>query len=178
MISQSSGHMASIQEGSGDMYYKGGNLLHTIRQVINDDEKFRQILRGLNTTYAVKPVTSRQVEDYISKQSGKNLSKIFDQYLRTTQIPTLEYRIEAGKLYFRWTNCIPDFIMPVKVKIDGKEIIIRPLTKWSTYTAAAPISKIEINRNYYINNKQVNKVPAELEKKLTSLQAKVTKQAS
>ena len=165
-------------EGSGDMYYKGGNLLHTIRQVINDDEKFRQILRGLNTTYAVKPVTSRQVEDYISKQSGKNLSKIFDQYLRTTQIPTLEYRIEAGKLYFRWTNCIPDFIMPVKVKVDGKEIIINPLTRWSTYTAGAPINKIEINRNYYINNKQVNKVPAELEKKLTSLQAVVTKQAS
>ena len=160
------------------MYYKGGNLLHTIRQVINDDEKFREILRGLNKTFAIKTVTSRQVEDYISKQSGKNLSKIFDQYLRTTQIPTLEYRIEGGKLYFRWANCIPDFIMPLKVKIDGREIIIRPLTKWSTYTAGAPINKIEINRNYYINNKQVNKVPAELEKKLTSLQAVVTKQAS
>ena len=80
------------KEGSGDMYYKGGNLLHTIRNIINDDEKFRQILRGLNKTFYHKTVTTKQVEDYISKESGKDFSKIFDQYLRTTKIPVLEYR--------------------------------------------------------------------------------------
>ena len=68
------------KEGSGDMYYKGANLLHTIRQVINDDEKFRQILRGLNKDFYHQTVTSKQVEDYISQKSGKDLSKIFDQY--------------------------------------------------------------------------------------------------
>ena len=76
------------QEGSGDMYYKGGNLLHTIRQVINDDEKFRQILRGLNKDFYHQTVDSKQVEAYISEKSGIDLSKVFDQYLRTTVIPS------------------------------------------------------------------------------------------
>lgn len=47
------------------MYYKGENMIHTIRQVINDDEKFRQILRGLNKTFYHQTVTTKQVEDYI-----------------------------------------------------------------------------------------------------------------
>ena len=68
------------------MYYKGGNMLHTIRQIINDDEKFRMILRGLNKTFYHKTVTGKQVEDYISKNAGIDLSKIFDEYLRTTKI--------------------------------------------------------------------------------------------
>jgi hypothetical protein len=29
-------------EGSGDMYPKGANMLHTIRQLVNNDEKWRQ----------------------------------------------------------------------------------------------------------------------------------------
>jgi aminopeptidase N len=41
-------------EGSGDMYYKGGNMIHTIRTVINNDEKFRQILRGLIKIFIIK----------------------------------------------------------------------------------------------------------------------------
>lgn len=83
------------QEGSGDMYYKGGNLLHMIRQCINDDAAFRNILRGLNSTFYHKTVTGKEVEDYISKQSGIDFSKVFDQYLRTTQIPVLEYEVKG-----------------------------------------------------------------------------------
>ena len=85
-------------EGSGDMYYKGANLIHTIRQIINDDEKFRQILRGLNKDFYHQTVTSKQVEDYIIQKSGKDLSKVFDQYLRTTQIPVLELKAEGDKI--------------------------------------------------------------------------------
>ena len=36
------------QEGSSDMYDKGGNMLHTIRQIIDNDDTWRGILRGLN----------------------------------------------------------------------------------------------------------------------------------
>lgn len=72
------------QEGSGDMYNKGANLLHTIRQVIDNDSVFRNILRGLNKDY--RTVDSKEVEAYFSKKSGKDLSKIFDQYLRTIKL--------------------------------------------------------------------------------------------
>ena len=112
------------KEGSVDMYYKGSNMIHTIRQVINDDEKFRNILIGLNKTFYHQTVITKQIEEYISKTSGKDLSKIFDQYLRTTMIPTLEYKIEKarpddrvgrGNLFYRWTNCVKGFNMPVKI---------------------------------------------------------------
>ena len=105
------------KEGSSDMYYKGGNMLHTIRQIINNDEKFRMILRGLNKTFYHKTVTSKQVEDYINKNSGIDFSKVFDQYLRTIMIPTLEYKIQKRNLFYRWTNCVKGFNMPVKIML-------------------------------------------------------------
>jgi aminopeptidase N len=78
-------------EGSGDMYPKGASMIHTIRQVINNDEKFRQILRGLGKDFYHQTVTTQQIENYISSKSGIDFSSVFDQYLRTIQIPTLEY---------------------------------------------------------------------------------------
>ncbi len=119
------------QDGSGDMYYKGSNLLHTIRQVINDDSLFRKILRGLNTTYYHQTVTTKQIEDYISKMSHRDLSQLFNQYLRTSKIPELEYKIAGKKLSYRWSNSVPGFNMPVKVNMgDEKERWIKPTSKW------------------------------------------------
>lgn len=146
------------QEGSGDMYYKGANLLHNIRQVINDDEKFRAILRGLNKTFYHQTVTTAQVEEYFSKQSGNDLQKIFDQYLRTTQIPVLEYRLSANNISYRWTNCIDGFNMPVKVNF-GRELWITPKTaKWNTLELRDGFDgkTFSVDKNFYINSKKVD----------------------
>ena len=142
--------------GSGDMYYKGGNMLHTIRQVINDDKKFRGILRGLNSTFYHKLVTTRDIESYMSKQSGKDLSKIFDQYLRTTRIPELEYKFSGDNMYYRWANCIDGFNMPVK--LAGKADWLKATTDWKTVTATESILKdgLKIDRNFYITVKKVD----------------------
>lgn len=138
------------EEGSGDMYYKGGNMIHTIRQVINDDEKFRNILRGLNKTFYHQTVTTAQIEDYINQQSGINFSKVFDQYLRTTQIPVLEYKKEKGRIWYRWNNCVKGFAMPVKVYTDsGKEIFLHPTEKFQA--APAGVSEMKADPNFYIN---------------------------
>jgi len=144
------------KEGSGDMYYKGGNLLHTIRTIINDDEKFRQLLRGLNKDFYHKTVTSRQVEQYISDKSGIDFSKFFDQYLRTTKIPVLEYRFSTGKVEYRWSNTVTGFTIPVRVTIGDKTELISPTTEWQQKqitTASDPV--FELDRNYYINSKKV-----------------------
>lgn len=106
------------KEGSSDMYYKAGNMLHTIRQVINNDDKFRQILTGLNKTFYHSTVTTQQIENYISTQSGRDFSKVFDEYLRTTKIPVLEYKIKNGVLSYKWDNVVKGFNMPVKVKLS------------------------------------------------------------
>ncbi|MBL7703736.1 MAG: M1 family metallopeptidase [Ferruginibacter sp.] len=144
------------QEGSGDMYYKGGNMLHIIRQVINDDEKFRQILRGLNKTFYHQTVTTKQVEDYISKQSKHNFSKVFDQYLRTTQIPELEYKIEGYKLSYRYTNCVKGFNLPLKIKFKTEQWI-KPTEKWKTLDLYPEgDNSFTVDPNFYIKTKKVN----------------------
>jgi aminopeptidase N len=140
------------QEGSGDMYYKGANLLHTIRQVINNDSLFRQVLRGLNRDFYHQTVTSKQVEAYMSEKSGKNLAKIFDQYLRTTQIPVLELKSEADKIKFKWTNCIEGFDMPVRLTND--QWIYPTTSEKKIKSDANNFSGLQVDPNFYI---RVNK---------------------
>ena len=142
------------KEGSGDMYYKGGNMMHTIRQIINDDEKFRNILKGLNKTFYHQTVTGKQVEDYISKNSGKDLSKVFDEYLRTTMIPVLEYKIKNGTLFYHWTNVVKGFKMPLKVVLaKNVNSFIYP----TEYYKQIKINEkdLKVDENFYINTNQI-----------------------
>jgi aminopeptidase N len=140
------------QEGSTDMYYKGANLIHTIRQVINNDEKFRNILRGLNSTFYHQTVTSKQVEDFISRQSGIDFSKVFDQYLRTTQIPELELKMENDELAYKWNNCIDGFVMPVKL---NNGIWLNPKTNWQRIkTENFSFINLEAEKNFYVQTKR------------------------
>lgn len=137
-------------EGSGDMYYKAGNMIHTIRQVINNDEKFRGILRGMNKTFYHQTVTTKEIEDYISKKSGIDFSKVFDQYLRTTKIPVLEYKTVNGKLFYRWNNCVEGFKMPLKIYNNkGNLIFIRPSTEFKM--APKDVKNIKVDENFYID---------------------------
>ncbi|MGO4906350.1 M1 family metallopeptidase [Flavobacterium sp. W20_MBD1_R3] len=137
-------------EGSGDMYAKGANMLHTIRQLINDDEKWRGILRGLNSTFYHQTVTTKQIEDYLSQQVGIDLSSVFNQYLRDTRIPTLEYFFKDNQLGYRWTNCVAGFNMPVKVTLNGKEELLQPETEWKNVAVNTENSKLEIDKNFYV----------------------------
>jgi aminopeptidase N len=109
-------------QGSGDMYPKAGNMLHAIRHSMDNDEKFRGILRGLNKYFYHQTVTTQQVENYISKNAGFNYSKVFDQYLRTTQIPKLEFYFDMDnkKVSYRWTNCVKGFNLPIALQNKDK----------------------------------------------------------
>ena len=137
-------------EGSGDMYYKGGNMLQTIRQIINDDEKWRQILRGLNSTFYHQTVTTQQIENYISEQAGIDLTPVFNQYLRDTRVPTLEYYFKEKQLVYRWINCLDGFTMPVQVDLNGESLRIQPTIEWKVQTLATTNSKLTIDANYYV----------------------------
>jgi aminopeptidase N len=143
------------KEGSGDMYYKGGNMIHTIRQAMNNDEKFRSVLTGLNKTYYHKTVDGREVERYISLHAGIDFSKVFDQYLRTTQIPVLEYKVNGKGISYRWANCVDGFNLPVKVTID-KERWLKPTGKWQTLKLNRPFSTLSVDRNFYVTSSKVN----------------------
>ena len=137
-------------EGSSDMYYKGANMLHTLRQIVNDDSKWRAILRGLNSTFYHQTVTTKQIEDYLSQQVGIELNPFFNQYLRDVRIPTLEYFFKDNHFGYRWTNCVPNFNMPVKVTLNGKEELLKPETEWKEIPTKTENPKLEIDKNFYV----------------------------
>ena len=142
-------------EGSGDMYPKGGNLLHTIRHSLNNDELFRKILRGLNKDFYHQTVTSKQVENYISQKSGYDYSKVFDQYLRTTQIPKLEFYFDEGKVFYRWTNCVNGFNLPLVLKNEKSQVRIIPSEQWKSIELKTRekdlFTKAAIEKMYYVD---------------------------
>lgn len=141
--------------GSGDMYPKGGNLLHTIRHSINNDELFRNILRGLNKVFYHKTVNSSEVEAYISKQAKYDYSKVFDQYLRGTKVPELQYYQDGNQLYYRWSNCVEGFNLPLVLKKGEKILRIVPSEKWSQLVLdqekTAVFNPAEIEKMYYLS---------------------------
>lgn len=145
-------------EGSGnDHYYKGGNMLHLIRQLVGNDDKWKQILRGLQSTFRHQTISGAQVEQYISKESGINLSKVFDQYLRTTKLPELEYKIDGGQLAYRWANVIAGFDMPVQVTIPGRgAVLLKPTTEWNREAGVATLEGFAVDVNWYVTAKPVS----------------------
>jgi len=137
--------------GSGDMYYKGANMLHTLRQVVDDDEKWRAILRGLNRDFYHQTVASRQVEEYLSQHIGRDLSAFFDQYLRTTMVPTLEYRIKGKELHYRWANCVEGFDMPVRAWLNEEEQWLEPAAgKWKQQKIRGGWKSFSLDSNFYV----------------------------
>ena len=136
--------------GSGDMYYKGGSMLHTIRQIVGDDEKWRAILRGMNRDFYHLVVKGSQIENNLSEKTGRNLKPVFDQYLRDIRIPVFEYFIKGTKLNFRWNNCVSGFNMPLKIYVSGKEMKIEPTTWFNSVDLGVTNAVIVVDPNYYV----------------------------
>lgn len=142
------------KEGSSDMYYKGGNILNMARTIINDDEKWRSILRGLNKTFYHQTVTYDDIINYICDQSGIDLKPFFDQYLHYRTLPILEFITNReGKLACRWIAEAKGFTMPVRVRVKGGQYqFIKPTTRFSAVGIDGVTKEnIEVDTfNYYI----------------------------
>ncbi len=148
------------QEGSGDMYFKGANVLHTLRQLAPNDAAWRATLRGLNETFRHRTVTSREVEDYIAGRLGRDLGRVFDQYLRRARIPTLEYAVDGGTLRYRWRADVDGFDLPVRVTVapDRYEWIAPETGAWNTMAVdLASASDFRIDPAFYVEAAEVER---------------------
>ena len=143
--------------GSGDMYPKGGNMLHTIRQIVNDDEQWRGILRGLNETFWHQTVMGTDIQAYMIEEAGVDLTKVFEQYLTTTDVPALEYRIEGNSLSYRWADVVPGFDMQVGVTLsDDGFAVVHPTAEWQTAELRlSDTADFSVDPNYYVVPRQV-----------------------
>ena len=136
--------------GSSDMYYKGANMLHTLRQIIDNDEKWRSILVGLNKDFYHQTVTTQQIENYIDKYFEIDLKPFFNQYLRTIKIPTLDYKLENNNLLYKWSNVVDGFSIPIKVFINSTSQWIRPTSRWKKLLSDKNINSFSVDNNFYI----------------------------
>lgn len=137
------------KSGSGDMYYKGANMLHTLRHVIANDSIWRSILQGLNSTFYHQTILYDDLVGYINDHTSFDVKPIFDQYIKDIRIPILEYRLYPGGVEYRWSNCIEGFEMPVDIFIDQEKVRVEPTTNWQRLNASQP-EKLEVDSNYYI----------------------------
>jgi aminopeptidase N len=141
------------QEGSSDMYYKGANILHTLRQVVDNDSLWRQILIGMNKEFYHQTVTTEQIENYLSKQIGRDLTSFFDQYLRTIKIPALEYRETNTGIEYRYINTVKGFDMPIRFFVNEKAQWIYPTEKWK---AEKIKGEVIFDPNFYVEYRKIH----------------------
>ncbi len=138
------------QEGSGDMYCKGGNMLHTMRHILADDDKWRTVLRGLNAEYWHRTVGTEEFEGYMSRECGIDFGLFFDQYLRTTQIPELRHELSGTELKVWWDKVVPGFRVPVLLRINGEEQRVVVADTPSVIALDGALESIELDRNFYM----------------------------
>ncbi|UZH54915.1 M1 family metallopeptidase [Salinimicrobium tongyeongense] len=117
-------------EGSGDMYYKGANLLNTIRNIYNNDDLWWKTLKDYTESNRHKIISTKTTEDFFNAAIKYDLQPVFDQYLRYAALPELQFKQKKGRILYRWQADVEGFDMPIDVVIDGKELRLYPTEKW------------------------------------------------
>jgi aminopeptidase N len=150
------GHYGVNKEGSGDMYPKGALLLNTVRHIVNDDEKWWKILLKYSETYRHQIIDTKTVIDFFNTESGLNLTPVFNQYLRYTTIPRLEFRSSGTKdqFEFAWKTDEPNFEMPIDIIFKKKKIRLISTNKWQKLPFKMKnVSQIEVLQNkFYVKS--------------------------
>ena len=149
------------KKGSNDMYQKGSLMLHTLRNLINDDELWFSILKGISIDFKYKVLDGKDIIEYINRKVDFNLSLFFNQYLFNSKIPIFEYKIQKeGREYvllYRW-NAIKDFDMKLLINDGEKNIWISPNSEWKEYTIGnIDIKNFSIRDDlFYVDTKKVD----------------------
>ncbi len=146
------GHYGVNKEGSGDMYPKGALLLNTLRHIMADDVKWWSMLLKYSETFKKQIITHQDVVDFFNKESGMELTPIFNQYLRYTEIPKLEFRKDKKGVAYRWVTNEKNFSMPVDVMIKGKKVRLNGTNDWKTVNVKvkSPQEIQPIKEHFYI----------------------------
>jgi aminopeptidase N len=136
------------------MYFKGALFINTLRGIVNDDKRWWELLHGFYQRFQYRNILTEDVLQYFNQQTGMNLTPIFDEYLRHSEIPTLELRFDEAKgaVSFRWKASEPAFAMPVRVGTQDRWQVIQPTVEWKTMNT--PLKRDEFAAAtdlYYIN---------------------------
>jgi len=137
-----------------DMYFKGALFLHTLRSVIDDDARWWALVRDVYQHFRYRNIMTEELVAYMNERTGRDLTPIFDQYLRHTALPVLQLRFDeaGGTVGYRWRADEAAFDMPVRVGETGRWQLIRPTTEWQTMRSTlAPNAFAVATDLYYID---------------------------
>ncbi len=136
-----------------DQYFKGALFLHTLRSVIDDDARWRRLLRTFFDRFKYRNITTDDVVLFFSRETGRDLGPLFAEYLRHPYLPTLDLQFhEGGQVAYRWNAAEPAFAMPIRVGEPGRWQTITPTTTWQVMTTTLPRDAFQVATDlYYVN---------------------------
>ncbi len=139
-----------FKDAGRDMYFKGWAIIHTLREMTNDDQKFQSYLRSLNREFYHKTIYSQQLEQFSSNFFELDLAPYFDQYLRHSAIPTLEYRLEKNKISYRLVADVEDLEMPIRLVQPEKWIDADQSWKEFKFKKASELEALVVDPNFLV----------------------------
>ncbi len=114
-------------KSDGDIYRKGGWVLHTLRYLIGDQAFFEALRRMAYPDSALEQVTdgrqtrlatTDEFQRTAEAASGRDLGWFFDLYLRQPKLPVLKVKHRRNRLILKWkTPGRRPFPMPVEVTL-------------------------------------------------------------
>jgi aminopeptidase N len=136
-----------------DMYFKAALFLHTLRNVVDDDARWFALIRDVFREFKYRNILTEDLVRFMSARLGRNLTPIFDEYLRRAELPTLELAFQPeGTMAYRWKAVERDFAMPVKVGTEGRWQTIEPTTSWKTMSAPGAPDAVQVATDrYYVH---------------------------
>ncbi|MDT4965547.1 MAG: hypothetical protein QOJ64_284 [Acidobacteriota bacterium] len=134
-----------------DMYFKGALFLNTLRSIVNDDKRWWTLLREFYQHFKYQNIMTEDIVAWFNLKVGKNLTPIFDQYLRHTSLPVLELKFDETNsiVSYRWKADEPGFAMPVRVGAAGDWQTIQPTSEWKTMKTALKKEQLAVATDLY-----------------------------
>ena len=134
-----------------DQYFKGALFLNTLRSVIDDDRRWWMLIKNLYQHFKYQSIMTEDIIAYFNRETKRNLTPIFNQYLRHTAIPRLELKFDdaAGTVSYRWQVDEQGFEMPVRVGTKDNWQIIRPTNEWKTMKTSLKKDAFQVATDLY-----------------------------
>ena len=137
-----------------DMYFKCALFLHTLRSVVNDDARWWKLVHDTFEHFKYQNIMTEDIVRFFNAELKQDLTAVFDQYLRRTDLPTLELTFDdkAGTVSYRWKADERAFAMPIRVGSRAAWQTIRPTTDWQTMPNKLGKERFEVATDlYYVN---------------------------
>jgi aminopeptidase N len=132
-----------------DMYFKGALFLNTLRSVIDDDKRWFALIRDVYQHFKYQNIMTEEMIAFFNQQTGRDLTPMFNQYLRHTALPKLELKFSDGAVAYRWKVDEANFKMPVRVGVAGRWQLLQPTTEWQTLKTEIKKDEFEVATDLY-----------------------------